>query len=74
MTALGLPVATGHRSRAGQRGIRGVMIESHLQGGAQKLGPRDTLRYGQSVTDACLALDDTLALLEGLAEALRAAR
>jgi len=60
--------------RAGQRGIRGVMIESHLQGGAQKLGPRGMLRYGQSVTDACLSLDDTLPLLAQLAGAVRAGR
>jgi 3-deoxy-7-phosphoheptulonate synthase len=59
---------------AGQRGIRGVMIESHLLGGAQLLGPRESLRYGQSITDACLALEDTLALLEQLAGAVRTAR
>ena len=59
---------------AGQQGIRGVMIESHLVGGAQALGPRETLRYGQSVTDACLSLDETLPLLERLARAVRAAR
>jgi 3-deoxy-7-phosphoheptulonate synthase len=60
--------------RAGQRGIRGVMIESHLQGGTQKLGPRATLRYGQSVTDACLSLEATLPLLAQLADAVRAGR
>lgn len=38
---------------AGQRCLRGVMLESHLVGGTQKLGP--SLVYGQSVTDACLA-------------------
>jgi len=59
---------------AGQRGIRGVMLESHLIGGAQPLGPRDSLRYGQSITDACLALDDTLPVLERLATAIRTAR
>ncbi len=57
---------------AGQQGIRGVMIESHLVGGAQALGPRQSLRYGQSVTDACLSLDETLPLLERLARAVRA--
>ena len=53
--------------RAGQRGIRGVMIESNLVGGSQSLAPRECLRYGQSITDACLALDDTLPLLQLLA-------
>jgi 3-deoxy-7-phosphoheptulonate synthase len=60
--------------RAGQRGIRGVMIESHLHGGTQTLGPRATLRYGQSVTDACLSLEATLPLLEQLAGAVRTGR
>jgi 3-deoxy-7-phosphoheptulonate synthase len=59
---------------AGQRGIRGVMIESHLVGGAQAIGPRETLRYGQSITDACLSMEDTLPLLDELAAAVRAAR
>lgn len=59
---------------AGQRGIRGVMLESHLVGGAQPLGPPDSLRYGQSITDACLSLDETLPVLERLATAVRAAR
>jgi 3-deoxy-7-phosphoheptulonate synthase len=59
---------------AGQLGIRGVMLESHLIGGAQPLGPRDSLCYGQSITDACLPLDETLPLLERLATAIRAAR
>ena len=58
----------------GQQGIRGVMIESNLVGGAQPLGPRAGLRYGQSVTDACLSLDDTLPALERLADAVRMAR
>jgi 3-deoxy-7-phosphoheptulonate synthase len=58
---------------AGQRGIRGVMIESHLVGGAQPIGPRAQLRYGQSITDACLALEDTMPVLQELAAAVRAA-
>lgn len=36
----------------GQSCLHGVMLESYLVGGAQKLGP--SLVYGQSVTDACL--------------------
>jgi 3-deoxy-7-phosphoheptulonate synthase len=59
---------------AGQQGIRGVMIESHLVGGTQPIAPREQLRYGQSITDACLSLDHTLPLLQELAAAVRAAR
>ena len=59
---------------AGQRGIRGVMIESHLVGGNQPIAPRAELRYGQSITDACLSLEDTLPLLETLAQAVRSGR
>jgi 3-deoxy-7-phosphoheptulonate synthase len=59
---------------SGQRGIRGVMIESNLVGGAQPIDARERLRYGQSITDACLSLESTLPLLEELAAAVRAAR
>lgn len=47
--------------------LRGVMIESHLQGGRQDLQKGASLVYGQSITDACLSWDDTLTLLEQLA-------
>jgi 3-deoxy-7-phosphoheptulonate synthase len=49
--------------------VMGVMIESHLVAGRQALG--DDLVYGQSVTDACIGWDDTLALLDQLAAAKR---
>lgn len=55
----------------GQRAIRGVMLESHLVGGNQPMAARDDLAYGQSITDACLSLDDTAPLLEQLAAAVR---
>jgi 3-deoxy-7-phosphoheptulonate synthase len=57
----------------GQRALRGVMLESHLLGGAQKQQPDQPLTYGQSITDACLSLDETLPLLETLADAVRQA-
>jgi 3-deoxy-7-phosphoheptulonate synthase len=56
------------QKRAGDRAIRALMIESHLVGGRQDLG--GTLRYGQSVTDACLGFDDTAALIHRLADEL----
>ena len=45
------------------------MLESHLVGGRQEPETRP-LTYGQSVTDACLDLDATAALLERLSESL----
>jgi 3-deoxy-7-phosphoheptulonate synthase len=58
----------------GQTALRGVMLESHLLGGNQPIGPTDAMQYGQSITDACLSLEDTLPLLDGLAAAVRRAR
>ena len=58
----------------GQSALRGVMLESHLVGGTQPLGPIASLTYGQSITDACLALDKTLPLLDNLAAAIRRTR
>ncbi|QIB65423.1 3-deoxy-7-phosphoheptulonate synthase [Kineobactrum salinum] len=55
----------------GQRAIRGVMLESHLVGGRQALAPPQELVYGQSVTDACLSLEETIPLLQQLAVAVR---
>jgi 3-deoxy-7-phosphoheptulonate synthase len=59
---------------AGEQALRGVMLESHLVGGNQPPGPLADLRYGQSVTDACLSLDETLPLLDELAAAIRRSR
>lgn len=53
---------------AGNRGIRALMIESHLIGGRQDIGA--SMRYGQSVTDACLGFDATRELLLTLCEML----
>jgi 3-deoxy-7-phosphoheptulonate synthase len=63
---------------AGGRCVFGVMVESHLQPGAQKFtaGKDDPaqLVYGQSITDACLGWDDSLAALDALTEAVKARR
>ena len=61
---------------AGQQGIFGVMIESHLVEGRQDLkeGCSDQLVYGQSITDACIGWEDTTAALEKLAMAVQARR
>jgi 3-deoxy-7-phosphoheptulonate synthase len=60
----------------GEQGIRGVMVESNLLAGRQDLDRTapGSLTYGQSVTDACVDLPTTEALLAELAEAARARR
>ncbi len=60
--------------RGGDRRVTGVMIESHLKAGRQDLCPGKPLEYGQSVTDACISWEDTIPLLRGLADAVRARR
>ena len=59
---------------AGSHEIVGVMLESHLVGGRQDLVAGRALTYGQSITDACLAWEDTLPVLRVLARAVRARR
>ena len=59
---------------AGNCNIVGVMIESNLVAGAQKLVPDQPLVYGQSITDACIDWPETHALLTQLAAAVRARR
>ena len=63
---------------AGNRCIFGVMVESHLQAGAQKFTPgKDDparLAYGQSITDACLGWDDSLTVLQVLSDAVKLRR
>src|SRR5215203_2727567 len=54
--------------------VKGVMLESFLVGGAQKLLPGEPLVYGQSVTDACMDWDTTEGVLDELAGAVRARR
>ena len=62
----------------GSRRIFGVMVESHLQAGAQRFtaGKDDAARltYGQSITDACLGWDDSLQVLAILSAAVTARR
>jgi 3-deoxy-7-phosphoheptulonate synthase len=57
--------------RQGNRGIIGVMLESNLLAGAQKLENASALVYGQSITDACIGWDETYELLGQLAGAVR---
>lgn len=52
--------------KKGNRNIMGIMLESHLHEGAQNLTDAQTLRYGVSVTDACIGWETTEALIEDL--------
>jgi len=55
----------------GSHAIMGVMLESHLVAGRQELTPGSPLRYGQSITDACIDFAATERVLAGLAAASR---
>jgi 3-deoxy-7-phosphoheptulonate synthase len=59
---------------AGDTRIIGLMIESHLVAGRQDLIPGKELTYGQSVTDGCISWDDSIGVLEGLAQAVKQRR
>ena len=56
--------------RSGSTAIAGVMIESFLQEGTQKVIRDTPLVYGQSITDPCLGWDDTASVLQQLADAV----
>ena len=68
----------GEQIAAGSRCIFGTMVESHLHAGAQKFsaGKDDPAKlvYGQSITDACIGWDDSLAVLDVLSRAVTARR
>ena len=59
---------------AGDARIMGVMVESHLHEGRQDLQPGVPLRYGVSITDACIGFEQTVPVLQTLAQAVRARR
>ena len=63
-----------HQVAQGSRKILGVMLESNLVAGAQKLVPGEPLVYGQSITDGCMGWEQTLELLGELAAAVRTGR
>ncbi len=48
------------------RMIKGVMVESYLEEGRQDIG--DNMRYGVSITDACIGWEDTVRLVDMIAE------
>ncbi len=68
----------GSQIAGGSRQVFGLMVESHLNAGAQKFTPgkddAKALEYGKSITDACLGWSDSLDVLEGLSRAVLARR
>jgi 3-deoxy-7-phosphoheptulonate synthase len=64
-----------HQVKEGNRSIVGVMLESHLHAGNQPI-PADLaqLKYGVSVTDACIDWDTTRELLLRARAELQSAR
>ena len=68
----------GQQIADGSRSIFGVMVESHIHAGAQKFSPGkddiSKLAYGTSITDACIGWDDSVALLDGLAQSIKRRR
>ena len=62
----------------GSKKVFGVMVESHLLGGAQKFTPGkddvSKLTYGQSITDACIGWDDSEGVLKVLSDAVKVRR
>ncbi len=62
----------------GSKQVFGLMVESHLNAGAQKFTPgkddAKELEYGKSITDACLSWGDSLEVLDVLSHAVEARR
>jgi 3-deoxy-7-phosphoheptulonate synthase len=58
----------GDQIASGNEYLKGVMIESHIYEGNQSIS--DNMKYGQSITDACINLDDTSACLDILSESV----
>ncbi|WP_341908270.1 3-deoxy-7-phosphoheptulonate synthase [Polaromonas sp. YR568] len=62
----------------GSKQVFGLMVESHLNAGAQKFTPgkddASALEYGKSITDACLGWEPSLDVLEALSQAVLARR
>jgi 3-deoxy-7-phosphoheptulonate synthase len=59
---------------AGDERIVGMMLESHLRGGRQDLIPGKELTYGMSITDGCLAWEESRKVLDMLSIAVRQRR
>lgn len=71
-----MAAAVADQIREGEMAIIGVMIESNIHEGNQKVPPEGPagLKKGVSITDACIAWEPTVTILEDLAAAVRARR
>ncbi|MDR1854921.1 MAG: 3-deoxy-7-phosphoheptulonate synthase AroG, partial [Azoarcus sp.] len=58
----------------GEDRIIGVMVESHLKEGRQDLVPGVEPEYGKSITDACIGWEDSVGVLDELANGVRQRR
>ncbi|GAA3763652.1 3-deoxy-7-phosphoheptulonate synthase [Salinactinospora qingdaonensis] len=70
----GVAETIGAQIAAGQNDIVGVMLESFLVEGNQKLADPTDLTYGQSITDKCMSWEVTESVLADLAESVRTRR
>jgi len=68
----GVAIDLAGRIAQGSDRIFGLMLESHLRGGRQDLPEDGEPAYGVSITDACLAWDETVPVFEELARAAAA--
>ena len=62
--------AVAEQISVGNKSIRGVMLESNLKPGNQKVGSSQELQYGVSITDACIGWEETERLLKDFHKAL----
>ena len=55
---------------AGNKNIKGVMIESNIHEGSQKLvpGKKEDLKFGVSITDACIGWNETEEVIKQIAK------
>ena len=58
---------------SGEKNIIGIMLESNLVEGNQKINSRDKLRYGQSITDSCIGWEETENIILDLDDTLKKA-
>tara|TARA_B100001059_G_scaffold219399_1_gene240439 strand:- start:2314 stop:3366 length:1053 start_codon:yes stop_codon:yes gene_type:complete len=55
----------------GEKNIIGLMLESNLVEGNQKIDKRENLKYGQSITDSCIGWNETEEIILSLDEILK---
>jgi len=55
----------------GEKNIIGLMLESNLIEGNQKINSKENLKYGQSITDSCIGWQETEDIILSLDESLK---